>query len=430
MPVVNQLLYPSGALPSDESSQDFYARFCIWADSNGFSTPEFLLPQIVRKTQIAPFRFEQRSGDLEPPPRNEIDSMAPWDYQIEWSGITSKNVRQEGDWTFHRYRSSLLVDLASDIAGTAKADMSVLDVACHCGVFALEFSEAGFGRVKGLDLRESNIRQAHFLKKTFDCSNVSFDVANARDVRSHAADVVFCAGLFYHVTFPVELITDLFNATGKFLIFDSLAHKHPFSGFHVVGGRDIQRSLEGDNQIELMPTYRAIIDLLRAAGFSEIYEILGDQASSIHLYKTNHIRSFVAVKPGFEVPRHVTESNNLQTADISARSRSTVPASPAEAAHRTSRESSNNNATAIKDPLGRVWAPTSHVRELVALDGEEFVYRAYVTLLNRLPDPGGLKNYLTELKSGITKLEVISRLRESEEGRRSPGSLMAIDLAN
>ncbi len=125
MPVVNQLLYPSGALPSDESSQDFYARFCIWADSNGFSTPEFLLPQIVRKTQIAPFRFEQRSGDLEPPPRNEIDSMAPWDYQIEWSGITSKNVRQEGDWTFHRYRSSLLVDLASDIAGTAKADMSV-----------------------------------------------------------------------------------------------------------------------------------------------------------------------------------------------------------------------------------------------------------------------------------------------------------------
>ena len=49
--------------------------------------------------------------------------------------------------------------------------------------------------------------------------------------------------------------------------------------------------------------YRAIIDLLQHAGFATIYEILGDRASQIHSYKTHNIRSFVATKPEFGIPR-------------------------------------------------------------------------------------------------------------------------------
>ena len=55
---------------------------------------------------------------------------------------------------------------------------------------------------------------------------------------------------------------------------------------------------------------------------------------------------------------------------------------------------------------------------LLLLDGEEFVNRTYVTLFRRLPDPDGLVNYLTELQSGVSKLEIISRLRGSTEGRK------------
>jgi hypothetical protein len=175
-------------------------------------------------------------------------------------------------------------------------------VACHCGILALEFSEVGFGSVKGLDLRTKNIAQAEFLKQSFDCQNVSFEVANARNLKGQKADVVLCGGLLYHVTFPVELMTDLFNATGKFLIFDSVSQNHPWSGFHIIDERDVNRTLDGDNRIELMPTYRGIIDLLRAVGFSAIYEILGDQAENVPFYKKRNIRSFVATKRGFEIP--------------------------------------------------------------------------------------------------------------------------------
>jgi hypothetical protein len=38
--------------------------------------------------------------------------------------------------------------------------------------------------------------------------------------------------------------------------------------------------------------------MLRAAGFSQIYEVLGDRALEVPFYKDRNIRSFVAAKPG------------------------------------------------------------------------------------------------------------------------------------
>jgi 2-polyprenyl-3-methyl-5-hydroxy-6-metoxy-1,4-benzoquinol methylase len=313
MLIGNRQLYPGGIVPTNESNEDFFTRFCVWADSNGFSKPEYLLPTINRTTAISQFRFEQRfvNSGLTPPPEEMVRSLGPWDYHIAWSGLTTRDFKLPTEWMYHRYRSSLFVDLAAELAGPTLANMSVLDVACHCGVLALEFGEAGFGSVKGLDLRENNIRKAEFLKETFACSNVSFEVRNARDLSSYSADIVFCGGLLYHVTFPVELVRDLFDITKKYLIFDTLCQNHPFSGFHLNGGRDVELSVNGDDAVELTPTYRAVIDLLRAAGCSEIYEILGSGAEQVPFYKDRQVRSFIAAKPGFGIPEDLVAAPDL-----------------------------------------------------------------------------------------------------------------------
>jgi hypothetical protein len=72
----------------------------------------------------------------------------------------------------------------------------------------------------------------------------------------------------------------------------------------------------------------------------------------------------------------------------------------------------------LEDEHGRKWLPVPVVDRLLRLDGEAFVYSSYVTILNRLPDPDGLLNYLKELQSGVSKLDIISRLRRSPEGQR------------
>jgi hypothetical protein len=320
MLIGNKHLYPEAIVPVDETNNAFNARFSVWANENGLNVPEYLLPIINRQTTIQPFRFERRfaASGVRPPSKDIVNSVGPWHYQIDWSGVTTRDLHhdmrdlwQELDWKVHRYRSSLLVDLALEMAGPSRSQMSVLDVACHCGILALEFGEAGFGSVTGMDLRLENIHQAQFLRETFGCPNVSFDVLNARNLKGRTADIVFCGGLLYHVTFPVELMTDLFDATGEFLILDSLCQNHPFSGFHLYDGKDTRQTLEGDNAIELVPTYRAIIDLLRGVGFSEIYEVLGDRAQEVPFYKDRSIRSFVAAKPGSRCLAHLNDQASL-----------------------------------------------------------------------------------------------------------------------
>lgn len=77
----------------------------------------------------------------------------------------------------------------------------------------------------------------------------------------------------------------------------------------------------------------------------------------------------------------------------------------------------------LVDSRGKQWIPAREVSELLALDGAEFICGAYVTLFGRLPDPEGLENYIGELKSGISKLQILRRLRRSDEGSRVGATL-------
>jgi hypothetical protein len=78
----------------------------------------------------------------------------------------------------------------------------------------------------------------------------------------------------------------------------------------------------------------------------------------------------------------------------------------------------DSSQIAIVDGFGREWRPIRTASELLALDSAEFICSAYVTLFRRLPEPDGLANYIEELNTGVSKLEIVSRLKNSAEGRR------------
>jgi ubiquinone/menaquinone biosynthesis C-methylase UbiE len=277
-------------------------RFNHWwffVQHNGLNEPEYLMPQIRVETHVEPFIFEQRflNAGRTAPEQDQINALAPWAYQIEFGDISTLGVRTPEDYIYHRYRASLLVDTAAAIAGEHRSSLSVLDVACHCGVFSLQFAERGFRNVTGVDLRSSNIRQAQFLRDIFDVPNVLFVEKNARKLQDFpVTDIVFCGGLLYHVTFPLELIHDLWKTTGQFLVFDTLTHTHPFSGFHLVCDKNVNYSAEGEFSYEFHPTYRAVCDALYAVGFKVIYELIGSGAANAPHYHSGNVRSFVAAK--------------------------------------------------------------------------------------------------------------------------------------
>jgi SAM-dependent methyltransferase len=297
----------SGMKPEQHDAR--FGNWWHWAETHGLNAPEYLLPQLHVPTQITPFTFEQRFADSFgiAPTRDEIDAAGPWAYQVEFGDISTLSRRMDADWTYHRYRKSLLVDTATTICGQLAGELSVLDVAAHCGVFSLEFATKGFADVLGIDLRENNIRQAEFLRKTFDVPHVSFMERNVWDIGDFKPrDVVFCGGLMYHVTYPMKLLQQLHDLTTEFLVFDTLTHKYPFSGFHLVCNKDVNYSAEGEFHYELHPTYRAICDGLQAVGFRHIYELIGDNASGVPNYDSGNVRSFIAAKS--DSPRELLAS--------------------------------------------------------------------------------------------------------------------------
>lgn len=74
-----------------------------------------------------------------------------------------------------------------------------------------------------------------------------------------------------------------------------------------------------------------------------------------------------------------------------------------------------------------------HFRELARYHGREFVENAYLALLRHRPDPQGAATYCGMLQRGISKIEILLRLRLSPEGRdqrvRLRGLLLPLVLA-
>ena len=122
------------------------------------------------------------------------------------------------------------------------------------------------------------------------------------------------------------------------------------------------------------------------------------------------------------VVRRIQAGDLLRKAEMFDRLQTASPA-PLPAVTASNPATARVEAGTIMDPQGRGWLPAKHVKELLDLDDEEFIYGAYVTIFRRLPDSEGLVNYLSELQSGISKLEIVSRLRRSSEGRKYAHSL-------
>jgi uncharacterized membrane protein len=54
---------------------------------------------------------------------------------------------------------------------------------------------------------------------------------------------------------------------------------------------------------------------------------------------------------------------------------------------------------------------------MTLLSGNAFIFKTYEEILGRVPDPVGLSHYSKMLSNGASKLQIISDLANSEEGK-------------
>jgi 2-polyprenyl-3-methyl-5-hydroxy-6-metoxy-1,4-benzoquinol methylase len=126
----------------------------------------------------------------------------------EWSG---HNIHiQDGVYTIgprvirDEFRLRRLVQCVLDLFGGSVEGKRVLDLACHEGLFSIEFARRN-AKCLGIEGREANIEKARFVKNALSLENLDFvqdDVRNVSVERYGTFDVILCLGILYHLDVP------------------------------------------------------------------------------------------------------------------------------------------------------------------------------------------------------------------------------------
>jgi ubiquinone/menaquinone biosynthesis C-methylase UbiE len=274
---------------------------------------EFILPRIeieYRNQLPASMKLAEERYQRDPATAARLAAMH-WGYYFSLGGGLS-TVDNAPPPARRRNRASSILrmrminDVIARIVGEQKSGMSLLDFACNWGGMAIDMALRGFGQVTAFDMKEENIARAQALSDYMGVANATFEIQNVYNLPSRyedGFDVVYNLGLLYHVTDPVRLAQITYRLTRKVAVFDTLAHKEPFSGYiqAFISDEAIKRPGMGEQQIELHPTYRGLIDIIRFAGFKDLVEvapIIGDNypAREKEAYYQGLRRTIIAFK--------------------------------------------------------------------------------------------------------------------------------------
>jgi tRNA (mo5U34)-methyltransferase len=243
-------------------------------------TIERLVPVIRRQIVRDRPRFMGRGMDglSESALRAEIDRLEPWrvSFALGHGLQTMDGVKGQVAEERILFRRDLINGVVADLLGAELSNSDVLDIGCQAGFFSLDMADRGAASVTGVDLREGNLAQARFLAEHYGVDGVSFEQVDAEDyVAERQWDVVLNLGLLYHVTRPLDLLRTTYQLTRKVAVIDTVCNNEPVSAYLVVAERDTDKWDEGRDVVELHPTYRALLDGLRWAGFRHLVEVEG-----------------------------------------------------------------------------------------------------------------------------------------------------------
>jgi tRNA (mo5U34)-methyltransferase len=210
----------------------------------------------------------------------EIAALAPWFHNLRLAGRETAPEHFLGDHPAEKWRTFRHL-VPEDLAG-----LSVLDIGCNAGFFALEMKRRGAAEVVAVDSDPRYLAQAELASRVtglpIELRELSvYDVARL----GRRFDLVLFMGVLYHLRHPL-LALDLLHAhvVGNRLLFQSLlagdrridpfAEDYPFgdeapfaaSGFPRL--HFIEHRYAGDPTNWWIPNRAGAEAMLRAAGFA------------------------------------------------------------------------------------------------------------------------------------------------------------------
>jgi len=188
-----------------------------------------------------------------------------------------------------------ILQIVSDAASEPLETIRLLDLACHEGIYAIEFARHG-ANVLGIEGRETHVEKAMFVKDALSLNNVAFvqdDVRNLSRDKYGSFDVVLCLGILYHLDVPdvFQFIERIGEVCDDIAIIDTLIAPGPtlsftYDGTRYWGNRLSEGHKSSDSPEDKIKRYWASLDnvtsfllsrtslycMLGRVGFTSVYE--------------------------------------------------------------------------------------------------------------------------------------------------------------
>jgi tRNA (mo5U34)-methyltransferase len=245
--------------------------------------------------------------------RDEVNRLAPFHHNVELPYGLSTHIPELSRRPLEVTRLSNLVKHAFpaliEVCGGSLRGKRVLDVACNCGGFSVQAAKLNSEYVLGIDVVDHYIEQAVFLKCALGLENTEFEVMDIDNLDESTVgkfDVTFCFGILYHLENPIRVMRKLASITKSIMLVDTTVvrtqtQKMPLWVMHspsvsTVDSIDVTTSRwrREEGFIEFYPNEKAVADLLRFLGFSEVAKIEPEKKGLEKRYYTGDRVTFLA----------------------------------------------------------------------------------------------------------------------------------------
>lgn len=209
----------------------------------------------------------------------EIEKLGPWFHNMDLGGVMTAPSHFLGDYPRAKF-AAFEHALPKDLRG-----MSVLDIGCNGGFYAIEMKRRGAARVVGIDSDTNYLAQARFAAQVVGV-DVELRAMNVYDVAKlrERFDLVLFMAVLYHLRHPL-LALDLIHdhvACGAMIFqsmqrgspqIDALAPDYPFSESAIFDSPGypklhfIEQRYSGDGTNWWVPNKACVEGMLRSSGF-------------------------------------------------------------------------------------------------------------------------------------------------------------------
>jgi tRNA (mo5U34)-methyltransferase len=150
--------------------------------------------------------------------RQRVSELGPWFHNLNLGGVQTAPEHFLGDYPavkWQRFAGAIPPDLRG---------LSVLDIGCNAGFYAIEMKRRGAARVLGLDTDERYLAQARFAADV-EGADIEFRQMSVYELPTlgERFDLVLFMGVLYHLRHPLLALDILHeHVVGDMLVFQSM----------------------------------------------------------------------------------------------------------------------------------------------------------------------------------------------------------------